>query len=245
MEYPFAHKEHKIYANTFLQNVLVEWYYPLPNQEFDDGLLKTFFKDNFNIELLIEEGISFPVMIGSTDHSINLYFGKDAFKLRVGVDAYKGFRSLRFFFNKGLDFLKILQVERMERIRIRKINIWPYENIGGKNTSKEILLQKIFSGNLLKGNIIHSSNDASQVLWDKCFKNEDQSEDICIKYGFSSNYEDYKDLMILDTYIERTMEISNNDIAVNLIQMNQILFDAYHWSVNQKIVEIMDKEIVK
>ena len=51
MEYPFAHKEYKIYTNTFLQNVLVEWYYTSSDKEIDISLLKEFFKDNFNIEL--------------------------------------------------------------------------------------------------------------------------------------------------------------------------------------------------
>ena len=96
MEYPFAHKEYKIYTNTFLQNVLVEWYYTSSDKEIDISLLKEFFKDNFNIELPSEKDDLFPVMIGSTDQCVNLYFGKDAFKLRVGIDAYRGFKNLKY-----------------------------------------------------------------------------------------------------------------------------------------------------
>lgn len=114
-----------------------------------------------------------------------------------------------------------------------------------KKTSKDVLLRKIFSKELLEGDMIQSLNNVSQSLWDKCFDNQEQAEKMCIKYGFNSNYEGYKDLMILDTYVKRTRVISNSDIIDNLLQMNQVLFDAYHWSVNQKIIEIMDKEIVK
>ena len=53
MEYPFAHKEYKIYTNTFLQNVLVEWYYTSSDKEVDISLLKEFFKDNFYLDLSI------------------------------------------------------------------------------------------------------------------------------------------------------------------------------------------------
>ena len=245
MEYPFAHKEYKIYTNTFLQNVLVEWYYTSSDKEIDISLLKEFFKDNFNIELPSEKDDLFPVMIGSTDQCVNLYFGKDAFKLRVGIDAYRGFKNLKQFFDYGTDFLEILHINEIKNVKVRKINIWPYENVGSKKTSKDVLLRKIFSKELLEGDMIQSLNNVSQSLWDKCFDNQEQAEKMCIKYGFNSNYEGYKDLMILDTYVKRTRVISNSDIIDNLLQMNQVLFDEYHWSVNQNIIEIMVKYIVK
>ena len=56
-------------------------------------------------------------MIGSTDQCVNLYFGKDAFKLRVGIDAYRGFKNLKQFFDYGTDFLEILHINEIKNVK--------------------------------------------------------------------------------------------------------------------------------
>lgn len=249
MQYPFRHKDRTVYANTFLQNVLVEWSYTVQNDSISLKDTNEFLYEKFHLKLATPQ-VSFPITISSKDNSINLYFGNEAVRLRVRVNAYKGFESLHSFLEFGKDFLALMQINEVQKLIIRKVNMWPYKNLRGNNTAKEVILRKIFSTDLLEGISLPSSEDISQIFWTKNFdnSNDECQEKVNIKFGFLLNNEELpnnlpKDIIVLDTTIERNATIRRDAILDVLSQMNQILFDSYHWCVNQNIIDLMKEDL--
>ena len=72
MQYPFRHKDRTVYANTFLQNVLVEWSYTVQNDSISLKDMNEFLYEKFHLKLATPQ-VSFPITISSKDNSINLY----------------------------------------------------------------------------------------------------------------------------------------------------------------------------
>lgn len=244
MEYPFAHKDRKIYANTFLQNVLVEWYYTPITEELDQDRVKYFLSEKFKIQ--IEEGkdLQYPIIVSSKAKEVQIFFGRDVFRMNMRVNLYKGFGSLVSLLGYGFDYLKLNEIQNVHRCLIRKIDVFPFQNMSGNNTSNETLLSKIFSKGLLDG-ISVSSNNAFQSFWSKSFNKNDGSENVIINFGFRLKQNDLSDKqvennMVLDFSVDRKMDMPSDMIKNNLFEMNQILFDAFHWSVNQDIIDIME-----
>lgn len=247
MKYPFVNKDYRIYPITFLQNVIVECYYTSSgkvNEEKRNKLLG-FFKESFNITLP-QDALTLPVAIVAKGHAVNMSFGFDAFKLRVGVKEYKGFNTFNSLLEGGLDFLNILQVPMINSLKIKKINIWPYEIPEGRNTGKDILLQKIFSKDLLSGSKLNFSQNENLTQWmnEKVFSPEelDGINSLSLKYGFLSGEKSNKGSIILDSVIEHKEIVELSKVNQVLIDVNQVLFDAYNWSVNPKIIEFMERK---
>lgn len=248
MKYPFVNKDYRTFPITFLQNVIVEWHYTSSKEviaEKYDELFR-FFKDGFNITLPSQDVLTFPITIGAKGHAINMSFGFDVFKLRVGIKEYKGFKTLMSFFENGIGFLNILQVSTIDELKIRKINIWPYEIPEDKNTGKDVLLQKIFSKDLLSGSKLNFSQGENVTQWmkEKVFPQEelDGINNLSLKYGFLSDEKPNKGSIILDSVIEHREVVELSKVNQILIDVNQVLFDSYNWSVNPKIIELMDKK---
>lgn len=237
MEYPFAHKERKVYANTFLQNVLVEWYYTPVTGNLDQDCIKHFLAEKFKIQIEDGKDLQYPIIVSSKAKDVQLFFDRDAFKLNVRVNLYKGFDSLILLLESGFDYLKLNNIRDIHRCLIRKIDVFPFQNVSGNNTSNETLLSKIFSKDLLEG-ISVSSNKAFQSFWSKNFNREVDSENVNIKFGFQRKQ--IENNMVLDFSVDRNKDISIDMIEKNLLEMNQILYNAFHWSVNQDIIDIME-----
>jgi len=243
--YPFEHKEHKIYANTFLQNVLVEWHYASIVGILDQDSIKRFLEEKFKIKTEEDKNIQYPIIVSSKDKDIQLFFDRDVFKLNVRVNYYKGFESLNPFLRCGLDYLKLNDAQNIESCLIRKIDVFPFKNISSNNTSNATLLNKIFSKKLLEG-ISVSSNDAFQSFWSKNFEDRNNSENVVIKFGFqrkqvNDSDKGLDDRFVLDFSIDRIKNIPIDKINSNLSEMNKVLYDAFHWSVNQDIIDIMER----
>lgn len=245
MQYPFEHKEHEVYANTFLQSIGVEYHYGSKSKGIRPESINRFMKDKFKLDIDFSK-MSFPINISSKDHLVKMSFGETVFKLQVKVNAYAGFSTLYPFLETGKNFMSLIKEDNVKKLAIRKINMWPYKNVRGANTAKEIILKKIFSKELLEGINAASLGNTSSVMWDKVFenKNDDIQEKINIKFGFlfpeNNLLNDVPDdILILDTSIEQDVDLDSASIINSLKEMNQVLFDAYHWSVNPSIIDIM------
>lgn len=243
MAYPFEHKERKVYSNTFLQNVLVEWYFEPIDEESFKVRVKDFLAEKFGIQIGGDDEVQCPIAISSKARKAQMLFGLDVFKLSVRVDIYKGFDSLNPLLGFGFDYLCLNGIQNIRGCVIRKIDIFPFKNMRGDNTSNETLLGKVFSKDLLSG-ISISSNDAIQSIWSKEFANVEEPEKVFIKFGFlrkrsEPSDKDVDDTMILDFSADRFESMPVDMVEDRLLRMNQTLFDAFHWSVNQRIIDIM------
>lgn len=243
MQYPFKQMPHIVYANTFLQNVLVEWTYCSEIKDIDIEKTNNFLLEKFNLRLNPVE-VHLPINISSKTQPIKLSFGEKIFKLNIKVSAYRGFASLHSFVTFGEEFMNLMQVNEVQRLAIRKINAWPYKNVRGVNTPKEIILKKIFSKELLEGIDLHPSGNASPIFWNKEFRNTSNKEKVDVKFGSLLSEANLlsdlsNDIIILDTLVERNVNLETNFILNTLDQMNQVLFDVFHWSVTPSIIDIM------
>ena len=253
MDYPFKEIEHRIYKNTFLQNTFVEIQYESIKDRlsikdvFSD--LQHFALESFNINIEKEEAITENgVVISSQEMAIDFYITNKRLIIKIGRKNYKTFKeSVIPYIKIAKTFIEsVSKLDKIQSCEIRKINIWPYSNIASKRTLTETLMGKIFSKELLEnGNFksqIPENQNVTQWMNEKVFKGEYSS--LKLKYGFIAKDENHdKERIILDSSIEMLQPTDLSDIEDVFNQLNTILFNAYHWSITEQIIQIMSREV--
>lgn len=244
MEYPFQKIEHKVYKNTFLQNVRVKLCFdPIKYHENKDKqkALEAFVEDKFNLKL--DDNTKNGLRIFANNMQTSLNFTENFFELMIGRKNYKSFdESVNPFLSIGLDFIRNVVGNSLNGIIIRKYDVWPYKD---QKLSMECLLKSIFSKELLSNDMFNSSENKNiiQCISEKSFDIDEQIA-LKLKYGFIKGTDvKAKDegQIILDSTIERDGTINVDDVDDNCRQLNQILFDSYHWAVCENIVKIMEE----
>ncbi len=253
MDYPFKNIEHRIYKNTFLQNTLVEMQYESiksrlsAKEVFCD--FQSFASKNLGIDDIKEdEGLTEKgIIISSDEIDTKFYIYDNKLIIKIGRKNYSSFQeSVIPYIKIAEDFLQsVAKLEVINSLEIRKINIWPY-NILDQNTLTETLMSKIFSKELLENGNFKSQSpenrNVTQWMKEKIFNWEDIL--LKLKYGFIAKDEQHdKERIILDSTAESSHKatIDNGEMRALLEKLNTILFDAYHWSVTDEIIQIMNK----
>lgn len=243
--YPFIRKEHCVYNNTFLQNTLVEVRFSsLKERDDQKGIIERFRDFVRKLWMLdLPDEFSFierSINLFSEHKSVRIEFEHDRVKIIIGRDSYYSFEKTVLPYLKITgDFLRnVVKDDHILYFSLRKINIWPIQKYN--NTLKDRLLKAIFSEELLSDGMFKYNSDTKNVTqWEKerVFNWEDFK--IKLRYGFKEpENESYNELIVLDTVVE----VSDNKLwdSLDFPHYNSILFDAYHWAVSPKIIEIMN-----
>ena len=244
MVYPFPHQEqHKIFKNTFLQNTFAEFHFPqIKKSEWENGVkIQSFLNKYFHISTSVTwENIQKGFFLTNKDTDVTIHFSKDFVGVRVGRKNYQSFATSvmpYLYLLKGY-VKEVLSRDNVASIEIRKINLWPYYEEESKNQLGEHeILHTILSAPL-----INEAKDVKEIEGALIQTKEYQVREtsICIGYGITKN--ESGPIVILDTTAksEQTQPTSLNDVEAKLDELNNFLYEAYHWSVTEKVIQWME-----
>lgn len=233
--------EHKVYSNTFLEQVVLK----LNFEGKLDGKyheLKDFFLSRFGLQF--SQG-QFDILkfkslrIDGENAEIWLKFDYNFVQVRIGGESYASFKdSLYPIFSNALDFAKILE-GTVSRVSLQKVNAWPTP-ISNNNRIPEFI--NIVFSQPLKEKLIDQNIESSMILG-STLKNHDSDSSILLNFGFydkDDNNPYPKLLLDAEAMCDNPNLLTYEQINTTINQMNQDLFNIFHWAVTPKVIEVMD-----
>ena len=244
MAYPFPHQEqHKIFKNTFLQNTFAELHFPqITESEWNNGdPIKSFLNKYFHIETVVTwDNILKGISLTNKDTDVTIHFSKDFVGVRVGRKNYQSFATSvmpYLYLLKGY-VKEVLLRDNIASIDVRKINLWPYSEEESKNKLDDHeIVHTIISEPLINAANVVKEVEGGQI---QTKEYQERETSLCIGYGVTKN--DGGPIVILDTIAksEQTQPTSLSDVEAKLDELNNFLYDAYHWSVTEKVILWME-----
>jgi len=244
MAYPFPQQElHKIFKNTFLQNTFAELHFPqITESEWNNGaLIQSFLNKYFHINTVVTwDNILKGISLTNKDTDVTIHFSKDFVGVRVGRKNYQSFATSvmpYLYLLKGY-VKEVLSRDNVASIDVRKINLWPYY----EEESKSKLDNHEIVHTIISELLINAAKDVKEVegVQLQTVNLEERETSLCIGYAVTKN--DSGPIVILDTTAksEQTQPTSLSDVEAKLDELNTFLYDAYHWSVTEKVIQWME-----
>lgn len=240
MSYPFKITDnHKTYKVTFLQSAILKLEYDAANESF--ALFSEFFENIFHLKL-IEQKFNLKntdaIRLRSDNNAYRAKFSKNNIEIIVNGNAYVNYKeSLLPFVSQISDYLCKINGDILGA-SIEKIDIWPL--VKGRIDSSEDFIKAIISQDLRNCPDLTSDKDGSFVE----FRDTDFGDSLLIRYCFIPFIEELKDQparIVLDTLCQHNAKkIKPTDLPETVRRLNGILYDAYHWSVEEDVIKIME-----
>jgi uncharacterized protein (TIGR04255 family) len=245
MAYPFPHQEqHKIFKNTFLQNTFAELHFPqITESEWNNGdPIQSFLSKYFHINnaKVTWDNIQNGISLTNKDTDVTLHFSKEFVGVRVGRKNYQSFATSvmpYLYLLKGY-VKEVLSRDNVASIDVRKINLWPYSEEGSNNQlGDHEIVHTIISEPLINAVKDVKEVEGGQI---KTIEYQERETSLFIGYGVTKN--DSGPIVILDTTAksEQTQPTGLSDVEAKLDELNTFLYDAYHWSVTEKVIQWME-----
>ena len=247
MAFPFKDTPHRLYKNTFLQNVFASISFETGKKQDTDAEIKdklhSFIKFQFGLDVrdsFPEE----PMALTSSDGMLSFLFSKNVSSVKVGARNYRSFDdSVVPQILKIEQYIEVLKLMSIQRLSLRKINIWPVlvNNLNELDANK--IVSEIFSTELLKSKPIEfDSSDENLPLLGKYIWS-DEALQVTIRTAFiNDENEELKGRLILDIEAALDCITSADAIRSQFSLLNSTLFNAYCWSVRPEILKIMEGE---
>lgn len=247
MGYPFPNIKIRVYPKTFLKDVRIcVLFSEVPLNEDLQNCAGEFFQNKFGLAGVKMEEMPKAVSVFSKDNNIRFAFGLSRVDLSIKRDAYRSFVEIDSYLQMVYSFLSALNRDFATKIIFSKYNELGYE--AKENTTVAEVMEGVFSGDLLES-MTKRDRDAQKHLsrWEKIVSangDDETKSTFMIEYGFSKKPEStIGSCLTLKTLIESNVEeISFSDIPRVLTEYNQILDNAFHWSVSDQVLNAMKKK---
>lgn len=232
---PFPIVEHKRYNLTFLSSVKLVVAYRGENENFEG--FRDFFKSFFKIDVTKQQydiKNADALRIRSSESEEKYKFSRNFAEVIIDGNSYIDFEtSLRPFASALQGFLMSISAVVLN-LKLEKVNLWPAPSKDG--FSRDQLMKAIFSDNILSNT---SENDDALHIKEFNLTKSDMGVSVVVKYGVVSDPD--SSTVILDTICDQAVGTVADEVVKTLLKMNQLLFDAYHWAVNDEVIEVMDR----
>ncbi len=253
MKYPFEHKGHKVYPNTFLENTSVSMFAPEGKSGYDEAFDQRFttamerdFQIRLDAQKFRESGI---LSVEDDEHLVTYLFYPAKAQLRVGRKKYVSFNESvvpmlvpikNFIFN-------VMEYKAVEKMLIRKLNVFP---IKGDSDSEiienlESAYSFMFKDDLIKR--VKAVEIPETAPWMLSFRRAELCDDeteMMIRIAVSKAKTEKIYNVTLDTSVKQREagQIEEGAVDRKLRDLNDKLYDAFLWSVNEEIVALMEGE---
>lgn len=244
----FEHIERKVYKRTFLQQVDVRLEYPvIGKDELTSALVEAagaFFKKHFQLDSKDRSLIERELFLKDDEQQLALLFSPAASMLSVGYKNYNTFyESVLPHLYPVKEYVLNVLGKTDVRAYLRKVNVFSIENHSEEDQEKRdrLFLQNVFSSDFL--NTEYSKSNAvidgeNTELYIRSFQIDDVSLELRTYFlhpdsGVSS--------IFFDSIVCFDAGASNLDVLLE--KSNNILYDVYHWSVSEGIIDIMNSEV--
>lgn len=245
----FEKVERKIYPRTFLNTVFVVFNYDT-SKEPEDLIerIQIFVRDNFNLQITLskEEINEGGFSIDSTDGGQSYYFSRGQIGVKYMKPDYVSFtETMMPQIFRLVSFAKnVLSISSLESIQIRKVNVLNARGQGDSVISKSQLEHDLLSMRLIEA---ASPTGNYQDLYDaKQFKGVTDGDSFDIIYGFHEGSTPEGDRfvgLVLDESISKNQIQQLISVDKDLQDVNDKLFNMFHWSISTNMLAIMNKEL--
>lgn len=247
------HKDHIIYPTTFLQNVVVSMRYT-PKQyspEEEKEIIaesNSFFLENFGIDFQVDS-LNRQYNLTNEEEDMGYLFNPNSAMVRVGRKHYTSFDAsvMPNIYRLRNYIFKVLKQEKIDSIHVRKLNMFPVQiegpvNEGVFNNMENFLL----SSDLLQTEKVPEQSLQVGNAVTAVYKREIEEDNNLFRILTSTTKrgEDNTYHLVLD--ISCRTKVSNEGITEDKIEerlneLNQRLFDLYHWAVSNEVTDVMSQ----
>lgn len=245
MAYPFPQIKREVFPKTFLKDVHVYFEYK-KIKKINNEEICTFCRENFNVDVekdAIWDGFS----INSKNNLVKFEFTTTYVAVKMNFLAYMNFISAQKYISILLDFLNVIGVKKLSKVRFAKYNELRYK-LPNDESSVSIAMQQIFTKSLMEyktgdGDFESTSFD-SLARWEKrlVFDGEAELETrVIIDYGFCEQTDSKKEgVLTLKIVAESLKDIVNVcDVETVLKNCNYDIDCAFQWSISKTVIAKM------
>lgn len=238
---PIIEKEHRVFGKTFLGHVIVQIHHDAKFAADDFIICKSFFEDNYGLVLddelytLLEYK---TLRFSDNTKNFNVKMSEGFIQISMDGNVYLSFRDS--LLTHVMNFTGLIHSLgfKIKKFSIEKINVFPAEL--QSRESHVDAIKDIFSSNLLE----MLPEEYNPDIYKKGFKVDEARFNgvLFLSFGWMRDKEaPLKFAIILDSeaICENNDGIPSDDIDNLLTNMNQSLFDLYHWSVSDKVIKMM------
>lgn len=243
MTIPFKDTPHRLFKNTFLQNVFAGIGFKT-NETVSEGMRKeahSFINQQFGLEAKS----NFPedaMSITSSDGMISFFFDKDSASVRIGARNYHSFVDNVIPQITKLDkYAGIMKADIVSCIGLRKINIWPILADNPDELKESEITKELFSSELLSEKSAQLNDKEKGIPLLGKYEWKDNALTITVRTAFMKDDSDVKKRnVVLD--IEAMLEgpMAKEAAASQFNVLNDILFNAYNWCISPNVIRIME-----
>ncbi len=245
------HKDHIIYPTTFLQNVVVSMRY-LPGHyspEDEKEIIaesNSFFLENFGIDFQVDS-LGRQFNLTNEEDDMGYVFTPNSAMVRVGRKHYTSFDAsvMPNIYRLRNFVFKVLKQNMIDALQVRKLNMFPVQIEGPVNED----VFRNMENYLLSSDLLQIDKTPYQVLQIEnavtgVYKREieDGNNLFSIVTSTTRRGEDNTYNLVLDISC-RTSDssegITEEKVEERLTELNQRLFDLYHWSVSNEVTDVM------
>lgn len=243
----FEHIERKVYKRTFLQQVDVRLEYPI--LEKDDltpdlvGSVEEFFKNHFQLEQNDIPLSEKEMFLKDDEQQLALSFTPVASMLSVGYKNYNTFYDsvLSYLYPLKEYVFNVLGKSDVKAC-LRKVNVFSTDIRDELTQEKQerLFLQNVFSSAFLnadesKCRVKIEGEDTDVFV--RNFKTDDFTLEI---RTYFLHRENRLTSLFLDSLV--TFNANSSNLEDLLKTANSLLYDSYHWSVSDGVIDIMNKD---
>lgn len=193
--------------------------------------------------------LSKAISISRKDNAQSFLFAYDHAEIFMNGQRYEGFSdtAIPMIFKMRKFFNDVVCVEKIKSASIRKINVWNIKKNGKDEINPQEVMKLILSQSLLSELSDDNLNDEERAIPN--FLKSEWKEDqrlITIRTALipPAGAKDEFYHLLLDT---QALEIPTDGYTVDevsgkLLDLNSIMFYAYHWSVSEEVLNVMNKE---
>lgn len=245
------HKDHIIYPTTFLQNVVVSMRYTpkqyLPEEEREIvAESNSFFLENFGIDFHVDS-LERQYNLTNEEDDMGYVFTPNSAMVRVGRKHYTSFDAsvMPNIYRLRNYIFKVLRLGKIDSLIVRKLNMFPVQIEGSVN---EAIFNKMESF-LLSSDLLQTEKTPDQALQvgnvvTGVYKREIEDGNNLFRILTSTTKRGEGNTYNLVLDISCRTRISNEGITEDRIEerlneLNQRLFDLYHWAVSNEVTDVM------
>lgn len=249
MAFDFGNHIRREYKNTFLQNVLVKIDFKernLIDSEEVSRKWNEFVVSNFNNSSnktnLPVDFFETPIRVSRKDGNCSFFFSKKVVSAVVGAKDYRTFvDSVIPQIYKISKFLTdVISTNEITRLSLRKINIWQFKFNGTSSIKPDEVRKILFSNALMSHEESRALNEDEQNI-DNLHKYEweDGDKKAIVKTFFIPPKQANVFAQVLDTELQMNTPIQINQVQDNFIELNNILYNLFHWCVSERVIDVM------
>ena len=248
MAFDFGQYSRKEYKNTFLQNVLFTIHFDEIASSLINDEVMTKWKDyvcvNFNNIDIPPALLHKPISISRKDGALTYIFINGEVGVAVGAKGYRTFvdNVIPQIF-KLIKFLNcVLSITCVKSVSVRKINIWQFNTQEKGDVKQDDIIANIFSEKFIsaKTNGLFDEEE-KKIQYLKKYEWIDGDKKAIARTVFMPRRQDGTFAQVLDTeLILQQQELIPTESLMDIsIQLNDDLYNLYHWCVNDRIIELM------